>query len=168
MLEHNCTYHSLPYAQTDNYDPIKRNSRRWISSRRRVFGEKSEGEGGGRERGNSTFHSGIESRGRRIERVGSLPGRARVLITNHRELLEILLERRRLRLVHEVTVLVDALRRQVRWTWMTRRAGRRRWIVAVAQRAPLPADRFERKGLFLALFFVDKVSLLFRPAYLDR
>lgn len=162
MLEHNCTYHSLPYAQTDNYDPIKRNSRRWISSRRRVFGKKSEGGG------NSTFHSGIESRGRRIERVGSLPGRARVLITNHRELLEILLERRRLRLVHEVTVLVDALRRQVRWTWMTRRAGRRRWIVAVAQRAPLPADRFERKGLFLALFFVDKVSLLFRPAYLDR
>lgn len=71
--------------------------------------------------------------------------RCQGVFTNHRELLEILLKRRRLRLVHEVTVLVDALRRQVRWTWMTRRAGRRRWIVAVAQRAPLrPIDSKER------------------------
>ena len=57
-------------------------------------------------------------------------------LTNHRELFEVLLERRCLRLVQEVAVLVDVLR-QVRRTWMPRGTRRRRRIIAVTQRAAL-------------------------------
>lgn len=210
------TYHSLPYAQTDNYDPIK--TRRYETGvgaktleKFRISGE-GVGGGGGEGRNKyeilwiillegvqfgrcsperwifcssfSILRSGLARRIARIRiRVGSLPGkldkleitkRARVPSTNHRELLEILLKRRRLCLVHEITVLVDALRRQVRWTRVTRGAGRRRWIIAVAQRAPLRSIP-EKKDRPRIIFLFHRTTFFFlspppsrERAYLNR
>jgi len=60
----------------------------------------------------------------------------------HRELFEILLQGRRLRLIDEISILIDGIGRQVGWTRMSRRTRRRRWIVAIAQRTSL-----EEKGV---------------------
>lgn len=70
---------------------------------------------------------------------------------HHRELLEVLLERRCLRLVQKVAILVDVLR-QVRRAWMPRGTRRRRRIIAVTQRAALdrqPGRRLRRRPVHL-------------------
>lgn len=76
----------------------------------------------------------IAGRGR-TGNSSSVPGNGRS--TNHRELREVLLEGRSLRLAQEEAVLVEAVRRQVRRAGVPRGARRRRRVAAVTQRASL-------------------------------